>query len=103
MKRQSLIHVVLMIVVACSSRWAVAEDRAAPPATAPSIPVALLDFDANVPGNPDLGKQITEAMTAVLTGEAGFVLVDRASQTKMLTEHELNLTGIVNPDQAAQI
>lgn len=75
----------------------------ATPATNPGITVALLDFDANLPGNPDLGKQITEALTAVLTGQTGFTLVDRASMNRTLQEHELNLTGLVNSDQATQI
>ncbi len=96
---------VLFIVIA-SFFIALCESRAAAPASAPagpSIPVALLDFEANMPGNADLGKQITEALTAVLTGEAGFILVDRASMNRTLQEHELNLTGLVNPDQATQI
>jgi TolB-like protein len=73
------------------------------PANNPGITVALLDFDANMPGNADLGKQITEALTAVLTGESGFTLVDRASVNRTLQEHELNLTGLVNSEQATQI
>jgi TolB-like protein len=74
-----------------------------PPATNPGVTVALLDFEVNVPGNPDLGKQITDALTAVLTGESGFTLVDRSSMNRTLQEHELNLTGLVNSDQATQI
>jgi len=68
-----------------------------------SLTVAILDFDTNAPGSPDLGKQIGEALTATLTGEDGFTLVDRSSMARTLQENELNLTGLVNTDQATKI
>ena len=79
---------------------------APPPATQPAAPAlstAILDFDANFPGNPDLGKQISECLTATLSGETGFTLVDRASMNKTITEHETNLTGLVDQDKAIKI
>src|SRR5688572_8077844 len=103
MKPSQLVHVVLVLMCVALPRVSSGQERAAPPTTGPAIPVALLDFDANMPGNAELGKQITEALTAVLTGEAGFTLVDRAAMHRTLQEHELNLTGLVNPDQAARI
>jgi TolB-like protein len=69
----------------------------------PSLTVAILDFDTNAPGSPDLGKQIGEALTATLTGDDGFTLVDRSSMAKTLQENQLNLTGLVNADQATKI
>ena len=77
----------------------VAQDKA----KATDITVAILNFDASTPGNPDLGKQITDVLTATLSGEEGFTLVDRASMMKTLAENGLNLTGLVNPDQAVKI
>jgi curli biogenesis system outer membrane secretion channel CsgG len=72
------------------------------PAAAP-LTVAILDFDTSSPGNPELGKQISEALTATLTGEAGFTLVDRSSLARTLQENELSLTGLVNAQQATKI
>jgi TolB-like protein len=77
--------------------------KAADKAKSASLTVAILDFDTNAPGNPDLGKQITEALTATLTGQEGFSLVDRASLAQTLRENELNLTGLVNTEQATKI
>lgn len=80
------------------------QDAAAPAKKpAATLTVAVLNFDANTPGNPDLGKQIGEALTATLSGEDGFTLVDRSSLSKSLAEAGLNLTGVVNTDQAIKV
>jgi hypothetical protein len=63
------------------------------------VTVAIFDFDANLPGNPDLGKQAAEAIGALMSGHPGFRLVDRAQISKTLTEQELNLTGLVDTDK----
>jgi len=84
-----------------------------PPATRPAqkaakkvpkdITVAILDFNAKSPEAPELGDQISEALTAILSGEPGFTLVDRSTLTRTLQEHELNLSGVVNTEQAIKI
>lgn len=100
------------LVIASVPRARAADREAgddARPAPAPahrqagSLTVAILDFETNTPATPELGKQIGEALTATLTGEDGFTLVDRASLARTLQEHELNLTGLVNADQATKI
>src|SRR5689334_9411833 len=68
----------------------------------PKVTVAVLDFAANLPGNPDLGAQVAETLTATLSGETGFTLVDRSSLARTLQEHELNLTGLVSAEQATK-
>jgi hypothetical protein len=84
------------------------------PATSPAAPtpasqphavltVAVLDFASSTPGEPDLGKQIGEALTVMLSGEPGFRLVDRATLTRALQELELNLSGVVETDQAVKV
>ena len=73
------------------------------PVSGAALTVAILDFDTNAPGNPDLGKQISEALTADLTGDEGFTLVDRSSLARTLQENELSLTGLVNADKATKI
>ena len=66
------------------------------------LTVAILDFDSSA-GDPELGKQISETLAATLSGEPGFKLVDRSTLARMLQEHELNLTGLVAPDQVSKI
>ena len=39
----------------------------------------------------------------MLSGESGFKLVERQSLMQTLHEHELNLTGLVNDDQAIKV
>src|SRR5688572_11786496 len=69
---------------------------ASAPASQPAnaMTVAILDFSATTPGNPQLGEQIAETVMAMLSGEPGFSLVDRISLTKTLQEQQLNLTGV---------
>lgn len=69
----------------------------------PALTVAVLDFEARDPGNPDLGKQLADIVSALLSGEVGFTLVDRASMEKTLKEHEVNQTGLVDNDQAIKV
>jgi hypothetical protein len=78
-------------------------DPPAAPAAARPLTVAILDFGAKDPATPDLGAQIGEVLTAVLSGEPGFTLVDRATLARTLQEHELNLTGAVSTEQAVQV
>jgi len=87
------------------------EKATSPPASAPAsqpvpqgrLTVAILDFSANTPGAPELGSQIGEALTAVLSGEPGFTLLDRTALARTLQEHELNLSGVVETSQAIKI
>lgn len=71
--------------------------------TAVGLTVAILDFESAAPGNPELGAQVSQVLTATLSDEQGFSLVDRSSLAQTLREHELNLTGLVNAEQAAKI
>ena len=76
---------------------------AADAAKAGKLTVAILDFDSSTTPNPEVGHQISEALTAMLTGEEGFTLVDRASISKALTELAVNQTGLVSPEKATKI
>lgn len=95
----------LALAVAMSASAAEPLKSGPAPASQPAgdLTVAILDFDANLPGNPDLGRQISETLTATLSGEPGFTLVDRATLARSLQEHELNLTGLVSADQATKV
>ena len=67
------------------------------------LTVAVLDFDAKDPANPDFGQQIAEITSAMLSGEPGFTLVNRTALTRVLQEQELNLTGLVDNNQAVKV
>lgn len=66
------------------------------------LTVAILDFDSAT-ANPELGRQISEALAATLSGQPGFTMVDRTTLARILQEHELNLTGLVAEKQATKI
>ena len=96
----------LALASAASTTYAEPPPANAAPATAPAaakaetLTVAILDFDA---GTGEIGKQIAEALTALLSQTKGIQLVDRAAMHKTLAEHELNLTGLVDADKALTI
>lgn len=105
MKSFRSLCVMMGLLMALAAQGAAAAEPATQAATpkAGSLTVAILDFDSNVTSAPDLGKQINEALTALLGGEAGIQLVDRAALTKTLQEHELNLSGVIDPQQAIKV
>ncbi|HEX4056414.1 MAG TPA: CsgG/HfaB family protein [Tepidisphaeraceae bacterium] len=72
-------------------------------ANPPGLTVAILDFETDTPGAPDLGSQISETLSATLSGEPGFTLVDRAEISKVLSEHSMNLSGLMNPNDAIKV
>lgn len=81
-------------------------DQAAPANAKPAkvgLTVAVLDFAADTPGSDDLGAQISEVLAASLSGTDGITLVDRSSLARALQEQELNLSGVVSPEQATQV
>ena len=72
-------------------------------ATAVKLTVAVLDFSATDPANPELGRQIGEAVAAGLSEKQGFTLVDRQTLRRTIQEQSLNLTGLVDSDKAVKI
>ena len=94
--------VVFIVLGACG--LAFAEDIA-PGAAAQKQPltVAILDFAAKDPGSPDLGRELADAIGALITDDPGFVLVDRSIQERALQELSLNLSGLVDPEQAVKV
>jgi len=98
---------ILMIFSLVCAIYCPAGAQSPPPPSAATQPggltVAILDFSADVPGDDDLGKQIGEALTAMLSDQPGLILVDRATLARTLQEHELNLTGLVDTSSAVQV
>lgn len=72
--------------------------------SAPSqITCAVLDFEVSQPNNKDMGSQIAEALTALLSGQEHYALVDRSQMAKVLEEQELNLSGLVDARHAVKV
>lgn len=93
--------VALLAVILLPELVSMAQTR---PATREArLTVAVLDFDVSTAGGVDMGKQISEVLAAMLSGEESFTLVDRASLTRVLQELELNQTGLVSVEKAAKI
>jgi hypothetical protein len=68
-----------------------------------NVTVAIMDFESKAPGNPDLGGQVGDILTARLSIYDQFQLVERKKLEKLLEEHQLNLTGMVDTRQAVKV
>jgi TolB-like protein len=68
-----------------------------------SLTIAVLDFQSNTKGDAELGKQVSEAASAILSGQDGFTMVDRTSMDHILAENALNLTGLVDAARATKV
>jgi TolB-like protein len=66
-------------------------------------PTAIFAFQERGSGVKDYGAKAADILFASLAANPALCLVDRADLHKSLQEHELNLSGIVTPDQAVQI
>jgi hypothetical protein len=66
--------------------------------------ITVLDF-ADLDGNTtDLGKYVAEQLTVeFVSGDQGFTVVDRANLKKILEEHKLTASGLVNPENAKKL
>jgi len=71
--------------------------------TVNSVTVAIIDFESQAPGNPDLGQQLSDILTARLSIYEQLQLVERKKLEDLLKEHQLSLTGMVETDQAVKV
>jgi hypothetical protein len=71
--------------------------------TAKPVTVAIIDFESKAPGNPDLGKQLGDILTARLSIYDQFQLVDRRNMEDLLKEHQLSLSGLTDTGQVIQV
>ncbi len=92
------------LVLALSGRG-VADDKAKPAEKiAQPVPTAIISFqDRGGKDNKMLGAKVTDLLFAELVAKPEMYLVDRDELSKVLTEHELNLSGAVNPEQGIQV
>ena len=65
--------------------------------------VAVLDFDCKVPGYEHVGAQVSASLTAYLSKEEDLQTLERTDLLKLLSEHELGLSGIVQPSTATVV
>ena len=66
--------------------------------------VAVIDFTDLQGGSSELGKYIAEQMTVdfVMTNRV-FTVLDRANLKRILAEHKLTATGLIDPDNAKKL
>ena len=64
---------------------------------------ALLPFQERGREAKDQGSKVTDLLFARLSADPTLTLVDREDIKKLLDEHELNLSGLVNPQQATKV
>ncbi len=91
----------LMVGLAASA----AEEMPKAPADKPAAvyPTAIFAFQERGSGVKDYGAKAADILFASLAANPALYLVDRADMQKTIQEHELNLSGVVTPDQAVQI
>ena len=94
-----------VIAMALAAEAAAAEPKPdAPPAAEPKpVSVAVLNYEVASRDNPRLGSQMADILTARLSIEDAFELVERATLQKVLTEQKLTLVGLTDPQQAAKV
>ncbi|MBC7818693.1 MAG: hypothetical protein IAG10_17530, partial [Planctomycetaceae bacterium] len=95
-----------LCVALVSPERALSQDKEKPAAgklTAP-VPTAIITFqDRGGKDSKLTGAKVTDLLFAELVAKPEMFLVDREELSKVLAEHEINLSGAVNPDQAIQV
>jgi hypothetical protein len=73
-------------------------------ASAPAVyPTAIFAFEERGQGVKDFGAKVSDILFAKMVADPNLYLVDRQDLKKTLDEHELNLSGMVTPDQAVKV
>jgi TolB-like protein len=97
--------VVLMGMLAGGAMNLMAADKAEEAVSAaPAIyPAAVFAFEERGAGVKDFGAKVSDILFAKMVVDPNLYLVDRQDLKKTLSEHELNLSGMVTPDQAVKV
>ena len=99
-------HVCLaMALVSCLAafRQVCAEPKESEKLGKRQIMLAVMNFQVKKADKSNLSEKIADLLTAFLSAEDGFQLVERAELKKMLDEMALGKSGIVKPEEAAKI
>lgn len=91
---------VLAIVISSTSLDAQDDKKKGPKQV---YPVAVFPFAERSSDVKDLGTQVSDLLFASLVVNPDMYLVEREEISKLLNEQELNLSGLVNPDQATKV
>jgi hypothetical protein len=67
------------------------------------LTVAIFDFESKDDAVRDLGPKVATLLNASLSAEPNIVTVERADLEKIVSEHELGLSGVVSPDTAGRL
>jgi TolB-like protein len=95
--KKSIATLFVGVLMAAVTLTAAAEDQPA------VYPTAIFPFAERGAGVKGYGEKVSDILFASLAANPDLYLVDRADMDKTLTEHELNLSGIVAPGQAVQV
>jgi len=94
----------MLACVFAAAQPAFAAEKAAPKKRPPVVyPAAILSFHERGAGVKGYGATVADLLFASLVANENIYLVDRADMTKVLKELELNLSGMVKPDEATKI
>ena len=114
MKLQCILAALLCMVL-CGQTFAQAQDMdtelsslaeklATPIKDKAKKKVAVIDFTDLQGGSSELGKYIAEELTVDLVmGKREFSVMDRANLKKILAEHKLTATGLIDPENAKKL
>ncbi len=101
-RRCLLLASALLMVGWMLTAQSIADDKKDKPRTL--APMAILPFqDRGAKDMKMTGSKVTDLLFAELVANPDLYLVDREELSKVLAEHELNLSGATNPDQAVQV
>jgi TolB-like protein len=103
MKTVALRFALPLALLLCAALAAQAEDKTPKGKTLQVYPAAVLPFQERGRESKDQGSKVTDLLFANLSADPGLVLVEREDIRKLLDEQELNLSGLVNPQQATKV
>ena len=95
--KMSIVTLCVGVLMAAVTLTGAAEDLPA------VYPTAIFPFAERGDGVKGYGEKVSDILFASLVVDPELYLVDRAEMGKTLSEHELNLSGIVAPGQAVQV
>lgn len=99
-----LVQVGLLIVGLTIGTMGAAEPAKARSDKAPKVyPTAIFPFQERGSGMKEYGGKIADILFASMAANPDIYLVDRTDMSKVMQEKELNLSGMVTPDQAVQV
>lgn len=90
---------VLTGIMLMATQGAIAEEAAVPSV----YPTAIFAFEERGAGMAGYGQKVSDVLFASLVVNPDLFLVDRQEMGKILQEHELSMSGMVNPAQAVQV